>query len=76
MNVDRDASPVVGHGHRAVTVKNHADVVAMPGKGFIDGVVDDFEDHVVESGTVVRVADVHARPLTDRVESAKDFDAC
>jgi hypothetical protein len=39
----------------------------------VDGVVDHLVDHVVEPGRTRR-ADVHARPLPDRLEAFEDLD--
>jgi hypothetical protein len=74
MDVDGDTATVVDHRHRPVTVQDHADVGAMSGQCLVDGVVDDLENHVVEAGSVVGIADIHARALSDCVESTEDFD--
>ncbi len=47
VHVGGDAATVVGHGYRTVQVNGHPDVVAVAGKGFIDGIVDDFVNQVV-----------------------------
>ena len=41
----------------------------MAGEGLVDGVVDDLENHVVEPGAVIGVADVHSGPFSDRFET-------
>jgi hypothetical protein len=46
----------------------------MPRERFVDGIIDDFVDHVVKAGAVVRVADIHARPLANGVEALQDLD--
>jgi hypothetical protein len=35
----------------------------MTGQGFVDRVVHDLEDHVVQTGAVIGVADVHPGPF-------------
>jgi len=35
----------------------------VAGQRLVDGVVDDLVDHVMQAGTVIGVADIHARPL-------------
>jgi hypothetical protein len=40
---------------------------------FVDTVVHDFIDEVVES-IDARASDVHRRPFSDRIEALKDFD--
>ncbi len=41
----------------------------MSGERLVDGVVDDLENHVVQTGAIVGVANVHPRSLTDRFEA-------
>ena len=45
------------------------DAVAMAGQRLVDGVVDDLENHVVQAGAVIGVADVHAGPFAHRVKT-------
>ena len=69
IDVDGDAAAVVGHGDRAVAVDGHRDHGGVAGHDFVDRVVDDFADQVVQPGEVA-VADVHARPLADVLQVA------
>ena len=69
MDIDRNAAAVVDHRDRFVRVDRDADFLAVAGERFVDGVVDDFENHVVEAGAVIGVADVHSGPLSDRFEA-------
>src|SRR5690606_28084295 len=50
------------------------DMVAVAGQGLVDGVVHHLEDHVVQAGAVVHVADVHAGTLADGIQAAQDGD--
>ncbi len=50
------------------------DKVAIAGERLVDRVIDDFENHVVEAGPVVGVADVHAGTLANGLESFQDLD--
>ncbi len=45
----------------------------MPGEGFVDRVVDDLVDEVVQAARAGG-ADVHAGPLADRLEAFEDLD--
>jgi hypothetical protein len=49
------------------------DSVAITREGFIDGVVDDFVDQVVEAA-FSGGADIHSRAFADGVEAFKDGD--
>jgi hypothetical protein len=74
LDADRDAAPVVDHADRAVAVDRHLDVIAESGQRLVDRVVDDFENHVMQTGSIIGVADVHARPLANGLESLQDLD--
>ncbi len=47
----------------------------MPGQGFVDGVIHNFENHVVQPGTIGSVTDVHARALAHGLETFELLDA-
>ena len=74
VDVDRDAATVVIHRHRAVFQDLDHHIVGMAGEGFVDGVVDHLEHHVVQAGAVMDVADVHARTLADGLQAAQHGD--
>ena len=69
VDVDRNAAPVVRHGHGFVGVYGDHHSVAMTRQGLVDRVVDHFEDHVVQAAAVVGIADIHSRTLADSVEA-------
>ena len=74
VDVGWDAAPVVAHRARAVGVERYNHFRGKPGERLVDGVVHHLVDHVMEAGTVIGVADIHARPLADRVEALEDLD--
>ena len=45
------------------------DFLAVAGERFVDRVVDDLENHVVETGAVIGVADVHSGTFSDGFEA-------
>ncbi|GAA6132303.1 hypothetical protein NBRC116187_26630 [Halopseudomonas sabulinigri] len=51
------------------------DIGTVPGEGFIDRVIDDFKDHMVEAGAIVRIPNIHTGSLTDCIKAFKDLDA-
>ncbi len=75
LDTGRDAAAVVRNRDRIVWVDGDDDVVAMPGQGLIDRVVDDLEDQMVQTGTVRGIADVHARALAHRLQALQNLDA-
>src|SRR5262249_32531165 len=48
---------------------------AEAGERLVDGIVDDLENHVMQAGAVVGVADVHPGPLAHRFEPLQHLDA-
>src|SRR6185312_14694339 len=69
MDVDGNSPAVVGHRDGLIRVDGHDDAVAVAGQGLIDGVVDDLEHHVVQTGAVIGIPDVHARAFSHRVKT-------
>ena len=75
MNVRRDAAAIVGDRDRTIRIEGYGYDISMTGQGFIDGVVDDFVDHVMQARAVIRVADIHARTLAHGIEALENLDA-
>ena len=74
MDIYRYAAAIVADADGTVLVNRHGDVVAKACQRFVDRIVDDFENHMVQAGTVVGIADIHAGTLADGFEALKDFD--
>ena len=66
VNVGRNAAAVVAHRAGAVGIEDHFDAVGIAGQRFVDRVVDDFVDHVMQARAVIGVADIHARAACAR----------
>src|SRR5690606_38547227 len=74
VDVGGNAPAVVADGDAVVGVYGDDDVVAVPGQGFVDGIVHHLEYHVMKAGAIGGVADVHARTLADRFEALEHLD--
>lgn len=74
VDIRRDTTTIVGHRHRAVGVERYGYQVGVTTERFVDGVVDNFVDHVMQAGAVIRVADIHAGPLAHGIEALQDLD--
>ena len=46
----------------------------MTGESFIYGIINHFIDHVVQPGTVICIADIHARAFTHGLQTFEDLD--
>ena len=74
MEIGRNAPSVVADGDRVVLVDDDVYIGAIPGERFVDGVVDDLVDEMVQPAHA-DVADVHGRPLAHRFEPFEHLNA-
>ncbi len=74
VHAHRDAAAIVGDFGRAVREEGDRDPVCMAGKRFIDGIVHDLVDHVVQARAVIGVTDIHAGAFADRFKALQDLD--
>ena len=74
MDVGRDAAPVITHRDGAVSIQRERAHGGITGLRLVHRIVDDLERHVVQARAVIRVADVHARPLPHGVQPPQDRD--
>lgn len=74
VHADGNATTVVEDTDRTVGVDGYRNAVGMAGRGFVDRVVDDLEHHVVQTGTIVGIADVHSQALAHRVKALENLD--
>ena len=73
VHVDRNAAAIVADGTRAVGVDGHIDVRAETGQMFVDRVIEDFVNAVMQAA-FIGVADVHPRPLAHGFQTLKFVD--
>ncbi len=73
MDVHRNSATVVGNGTRIVRMERNGDVFRVSRHGFVDGVVDDFPNEVVETAFVGR-PDVHSGAFPHRLEAFENLD--
>ena len=74
VHVGRNAAAVVDDRDRVVDVDGDVDLGGEPGQRFVDRVVDDLVDEMMQPGRPGR-PDVHRRPLAHRLEAFEDLDA-
>ena len=63
----RDAATIIFDRDRSVGIQFDQHQIAMSSERFVDRVVRYFEHHVVQTAAVIGVADIHSRPLANRV---------
>src|SRR5690606_448587 len=69
VDIRGDTPSVVLNGDGFVGMDGDADISTVPREGFVDGVVHHFEHHMVQAGSVVGVADIHAGAFTHRIKA-------
>ncbi|MPM71444.1 hypothetical protein SDC9_118409 [bioreactor metagenome] len=74
VNTGWDTTAIIGNGHGVVSVNRYHDIFTVTRERFVDSVIYHLEYHVVQTGAVIRVADIHTRALTHRIQSFQDFD--
>ena len=69
VHIDRYAATVVTDRHGLIGVDRDGYDVTMTRQSFVDRVVDNLKNHVVETGAVIGVSDVHSRAFADRLQA-------
>jgi hypothetical protein len=73
MDINRNAAAIVTNRNGPIHVNSHVNLIAKPGEMFVDGVVQHFEDAMVQA-PLIGVADVHARALADSFQPLQFID--
>src|SRR5690554_1634016 len=74
VNVYRYATAVIFNTDRLVLVDSNPDLVTVPCKRFINGVIHHLEYHVVQTGAIVSITNIHARSFAYRIQPLQDLD--
>ena len=74
MNVGRDTASIIFHFGGAVRIKRNITNGCVASEGFVNRIIDDFIDHVVQARTVICVPNIHARALAHGIKAFEDFD--
>ena len=74
VDVGGDAAAIVADRAGAIGIERDGDAVGIAGQRLVDGIVDHLVDHVMETGAVIGVADIHAGALAHGIETFQDLD--
>jgi len=74
VDVHGNAATIVADGNGLIGMDGHPDILAIACQRLVDGVVDHLEDHVMQAGAIVGIADVHTGALANRIQSLEDLD--
>ena len=69
VHVHRDAPTVVTHADRAIHMNHDVNLVAVARQGLVNRVINHLEHHMVQTGSVIGITDVHPGPLTHGVQA-------
>ena len=69
VNINRNPAAVIFHRYRSVAMYNDFDLLAIPGQGFIDRVIDGFKNHVMQTGAIIGITNVHPWSLAHSIEA-------
>ncbi len=72
MKVDGNTATIVDHRNAIIDVNSHFDRVAMASQRFVDGVIDDFKNEMVET-SLARVTDIHAWPFSNGFQAFQNL---
>ena len=72
--VSWNTTTVIGHGNGIVGVNGHHDIIAISRQRFVDRVVHHFENHVVQTGAIRCIANVHAGALAHGLQALEHSD--
>ena len=75
VHVHGNTAAVIRYGDGFIRVDHHPDLGTVPGQGFVDGVIDHLENHVMQTGAVIRITDVHAGTFANGVQTLQHLDA-
>ena len=70
-----NATAVVRDGHRLIGMDDNVYLATVPSQRLVNTVIDQLKDHVVQTGAIVRVADIHSRTLAHGVKAFQYLDA-
>ena len=74
MHIDRDAPAVILDRNRLIGVDGDADIATVTSQCLVNRVIYDFKHHVVKSGAIVGIADVHAGTFAHRIKAFEYLD--
>ena len=69
VHVHGNATAIIAYRDGFVGVDRYGNGVAMACESLVDRVIDDLENHVVETGAIIGVADIHSWPLSDGLQA-------
>lgn len=64
----RNTTAVILHRYRVIRMNSNDNIFTIACERFVDSVVHHLEYHVMQTGSVIRITDIHPRAFTDRIQ--------
>ncbi len=74
VHIHGDATPVIIDRDRVIAMQDNVDFIAMACQRLIDGIIDHLEHHVMQSGAIIGVTDIHTGTLAHRIKPFQNLD--
>ena len=69
LDADRNPAPIIRHRNRIIGMNGDHNIVTMAGKRLVNRVIDNFENHMMETGTIRSITNVHSRAFANSFQS-------
>ena len=70
VDIDRNPAPIIGDADRTISIQHNLNNVTMTCQRFVNRIIDNFINHMMQSRPVIGITDIHAWPFTHRIQSA------
>ncbi|MNP34594.1 hypothetical protein D3C76_1278900 [compost metagenome] len=74
VNAGRNTTAIILYGNGVIAVDGDDNIFTVTRERFVNSVIHDLEYHVVQTGAVIGIADIHTWALTHRIQPFQDFD--
>ena len=69
MDIDRNATTIIGNRNGFIDMDNDFNFRTKSRQGLIDGIVHDFEYHMMQTGPIISVSYIHPWAFSNGIES-------
>ena len=74
MNLGGNTAPIIRYRNRAIPIKRNFGDITMPCQSFINGIIYHLIHHMMQTRTIISIANIHARALAHRIQASQNLD--
>ncbi len=74
VNTGWNSATIILYRYGIISMNGDLNFTTVSGECFVDGVIHNLEYHMVQTGAVIGITDVHARAFAYRIKPFQDFD--